>query len=51
MESDVNVVRVNTQQQVLSQYLAEFHGRCEQTEPRGEREEAPWNIQPTWERC
>lgn len=38
MESDVNVVRVNTQQQVLSQYLAEFHGRCEQTEPRGERE-------------
>lgn len=37
MESDVNVVHVNTQQQVLSQCLAEFHWQCEQTQPRGEQ--------------
>lgn len=50
MESDVNVVHVNTQQQVLSQYLAEFHWQCEQTEPRGEPEEASVKVQQAWER-
>lgn len=34
IESDMNVVHVNTQQQVLSQYLAGFHWQCEHTEPR-----------------